>query len=72
MFGRKKQKIEPIRYDPETEYPVIRASICNGEQVAGIKNRKSGVFTEVALIQSDKDLEIFKKRCSVDEVKKEY
>ncbi|MCR4806989.1 MAG: aspartate dehydrogenase [Lachnospiraceae bacterium] len=59
-------------YDPEIQYPVIRASICNGEKVAGFKNKADGNFTEVMLIRSDADLEEFKKAYGIDEVKTEY
>ena len=71
MF-RKKEKPQPIPYDPETQYPVIRASICTGEQAAGFKDKTNGHFTEVMLIRSQSDLEIFKALCGVDEVKTEY
>ncbi len=68
----KKRKIPKMPYDPEIQYPVIRASICNGEKVAGFKNKADGNFTEVMLIRSDADLEEFKKAYGIDEVKTEY
>ncbi len=79
-FGTKKQNkrlraIEQRRneeYNLQTQIPVIKASICNGEQVAGFKDKKTGHFTEVMLIQSEKDLEQFKKRYGVENVVKEY
>ena len=58
MFGRKKT-IQKLAYDLEKQYPVIRCSICNGEQVAGIKNRTTGEFEEVMLIRSDSDRVLF-------------
>ena len=67
MERRRKEAYNPIEFTA-----VIKASICNGEQVAGFKNKKTGQFTEVMLIQSDKDLEEFKKRYGVEEIKKEY
>ena len=58
MFGfRKKRVITP--YDRATKIPVIRASICTGEQVAGFKDRESGRFEELMLIRDDKDLARF-------------
>ena len=59
-------------YDPETEYPAIRCSICTGEKVAGFRSKKDGHFTEVMLIRSPKDEEAFKKQYRVDELKVEY
>lgn len=73
MFGRrKKQKIEP--YDKEGKVPVIRCSICTGEQVAGFKNITSGRFEELMLIQSDSDLREFMLRYQVEEneIKREW
>ena len=58
------------KYDSERMTPVIRCSICTGEQVAGFRNRSSGHFREVTLIQTPKDLERFKKDYGVEELKK--
>ncbi len=70
---KKNKNTEPLyEYDPETEKALIRASICNGEQVAGFKNRKTGEFHEVMLIRNNEDLEIFKARYGLDHVDKEY
>lgn len=59
-------------YDLQTHLPVIKCSICNGEQVAGFKDKKTGHFTEVMLIRNEKDLEEFKERYGVEKVVKEY
>ena len=54
-------------YDKEKVKPAIRCSICNGEQVAGFVNKKSGKFEEVTLIRDPKDLENFKKTYGITE-----
>ncbi len=59
-------------YDLQSHIPVIRCSICNGEQVAGFKEKKTGQFKEVMLIRNEKDLKEFKERYGVEEVVKEY
>ena len=59
-------------YDPEEQYPAIRASICTGEKVAGFRNKKDGRFIEVMLIRSPKDEEEFKRKYNVDSLKVEY
>ncbi|MCR5107426.1 MAG: aspartate dehydrogenase [Lachnospiraceae bacterium] len=61
-----------IPYDPETQYPVIKASICTGEKVAGFKSKVDGYFTEVMLITSDTYLMVFKNAYGIDEIKTEY
>lgn len=59
-------------YDPQNERAVIRASICNGEQVAGFKNIHTGEFHEVMLIKNDDDKTTFMKTFGLDKVDKEY
>ena len=71
MMFRKKQKFS-FEYDPETQYPVIRASICNGERVAGFKNKTDGHFTEVIFIRSEADIEDFKEAYGLDDIRTEY
>ena len=70
MFGRKKQ--ETIPYDRETQKPVIHCSICTGEQAAGIRDLKTGRFTEIMLIKAPEDLKRFQKMVGLDHVEKEY
>lgn len=72
MFGIKKKITEEIEYNPDMQKAVLKCSICTGEQVAGFKDIKSGKFTEVMLIESDKDLAFFKKRYNLSTVTKEY
>ena len=72
MFGRKKKTEPDISFNPETQKAVLKCSICNGEQVAGFKDIKTGKFTEVTLIQSDKDLEEFRKNYKIQDISKEY
>lgn len=68
-----KKKIEFKNYDKEMKIPVLKCSICNGEQVAGFKDIRTGRFEEVMFIQSEKDLELFKKQYHIDtEIAKEY
>lgn len=71
-FENKGNRFEDDSYDPETQYPAIRASICTGEKVAGFRDKKSGRFTEVMLIRSDKDLDEFKRMYHVDHITTEY
>ncbi len=73
MFGKKKHtSARPLTFDPEKEKPVIRASICTGEQVAGFKELATGKFHEVMLIRGEKDLKAFKDRYGITEISKEY
>lgn len=71
MFG-KKTKVKKLNYDPAEQKPVIKCSICNGEQVAGLKNIKTGKVEEIMVIRGEQDLETFKQMCGVTDVAKEY
>lgn len=73
LFSRKEKKLNSvIDYNPDTMRAVLKCSICNGEQVAGFKDNKTGKLTEVMLIKNDKDLDTFKKLYGIDSVVKEY
>lgn len=73
MFWRKKpdQKSEKV-YDLNQWKPVVRCSICTGEQVAGFKSLETGKFEEVMLIRGERDMDIFKEKFGVTTVTKEY
>ena len=71
--GLFKKKSVVQSYDKENKKPVIKASICNGEQVAGFKDIHTGKIEEVMLIKSPADLEHFKAMYGIDEeIAKEY
>ena len=75
LFGRKKQKEDNALkafYDPETQRPILRCSICTGEKVAGFKNIHTGKFEEVTLIRDDRELQEFMDRYGISEVTREY
>ncbi len=72
LFGRKKAMEPAVHFDPETQYVVIRSSICTGEKVAGFKNKTDGHFTEVMLIRSAADEKEFKDTYGVDSLRVEY
>ena len=56
-MGLFKKKSVLQSYDKENKKPVIKASICSGEQVAGFKDIHTGKIEEVMLIKSSADLE---------------
>ena len=72
LFSKKPAPKPAYDYNPEKEKPIIRASICNGEQVAGFKNKETGEFHEVMLIRGDQDLAEFKQVYGLERVDKEY
>jgi uncharacterized protein YkvS len=72
-MGLFKKKNVKKSYDRECMKPVIRASICTGEQVAGFKDMQTGKLEEIMLIKSPKDLDDFKNMFGItEEIEKEY
>jgi len=55
VFGKKKAS----SYDPAAQKPVLRCSICTGEQVAGFVH-PDGHFEDVQLIRTPQELESFR------------
>ena len=72
-MGLFKKKMIVKTYDKENKKPIIKASICNGEQVAGFKDIHTGKFEEVMLIKGPADLEQFRAMYGInEEITKEY
>ena len=59
-FFHKKPMKPHLTYDPAEKTPVIRCSICTGEQVAGFRRKADGSFEEVMLIRGEGELRQFK------------
>lgn len=75
MFQSKKKKPksqERFGYDPDIHKPILKCSICNGEQVAGFKDTRTGKFHEVMFIRDGKDLQEFLGEYGLSDVAKEY
>ena len=51
-MGLFRKKTVTKTYDKENKKSVIKASICNGEQVAGFKDIHTGKIEEVMLIKN--------------------
>ena len=71
MFWKKRTGKACIE-DREYKTAVLKCSICNGEQVAGFKDRRTGKFEEIMLIRNEDDLRVFKEQFAVEELVKEY
>ena len=66
--GKKKPAAQPY-----TGTPVIRCSICTGEQVAGFRDGETGRFEEVMLLRTPEDLEWFRQHYGISgEIEKIY
>lgn len=74
LFKKRKSKTETFHFDRDKYIPVIKASICNGEQVIGWKEKETGKFEEVMFLRSNNDLQKFLTQYDIspEEVKKEW
>ncbi|MDO4882260.1 MAG: aspartate dehydrogenase [Oscillospiraceae bacterium] len=68
----KTERFDTKPFNPETQYAVIRSSICTGEKVAGFRDKNGGHFTEVMLIRNKQDEQEFKERYGVENLRVEY
>ena len=72
-MGLFKKRTEKNTYDKENKKPVLKCSICNGEQVAGFKDIHTGKFEEVTLVRGAADLEAFRNQYGItEEIEKIY
>lgn len=55
-----RKKVTKEIYDMERQKPVLKCSICTGEQVAGFLDIHTGVFEDVMLVRSAEDLQEFR------------
>lgn len=72
MFTKKSKKAAKIPFDKEKQKPVLKCSICTGEQVAGFQDISTGKFHEAMLVKSSKDLEEFLKLYELKDITKVY
>ena len=68
VFRRKK---EPVRFDPASQEPAVRKSICTGEMTVGFIDKASGKFTDLMCVDQ-KGLETFMHDIGVEDIKTIY
>lgn len=71
---RKRKKTFAAGYDKDGKIPVIRSSICTGEQAAGFRDPAGGRFEELMLIRDARDFQEFLRLYQVEEaeIKREW
>ncbi len=74
LFKKRKKQVEKRSFDRALLEPVIRVSICTGEKTAGFKNKETGKFQEIMLVNSEEALGEFLDTYDLraDQVQKEY
>ena len=67
---RKKPAVQ-ISFDPKTQEPAVRRSICTGEMTVGFIDKATGRFHDLMMVDAQ-GLEDFRRQTGVDEVKTVY
>ena len=71
LFHKAKVPDAPL-FSLEEYEPVIRCSICTGEQVAGLVDLKTGVFEEIMVLRNEEDQMIFRQMAGKDSIRRFY
>ncbi len=69
LFRRKRTD---IHFDPNTQQPAVRRSICTGEMTVGFIDKSTGRFTDLMRVDSQKELEAFMKQIGAEEIRTIY
>lgn len=64
-MGLFRKKKDQASYDSQKKRPVIKCSICTGEQVAGFQDIYNGTFEDVMLIRGKEDLKVFREKYGI-------
>ena len=67
----KKHRAPAVSYDPATQEPAVRKSICTGEMTVGFIDKATGKFTDLMCVDR-KGLEDFMRDIGVEEIKTIY
>lgn len=66
-MGLFRKKQDQIVYDSQNKRPVIKCSICTGEQVAGFQDIHNGTFEDVMLIRGKEDMKAFREKYGISQ-----
>ncbi len=62
----KRRKVD-IKFDPQTQQPAVRRSICTGEMTVGFIDKATGKFTDLMCVDR-KGLEAFMRDVGVEKI----
>lgn len=66
LFQRKEKNKKKSLYSLEKYEPVLRSSICTGEQTACMRDRETGKLHEVMVIRNSQDMQQFAKEYGIN------
>ena len=66
-------KKEPaVSYDPATQEPAVRKSICTGEMTVGFIDKRTGQFHDLRRVDGQKELDEFLRSIGAKAIKTIY
>ena len=68
----KRRKASDIRFDPQTQIPAVRKSICTGEMTVGFIDKATGRFRDIMRVDSQRELDAFMKDIGATEYRTIY
>ena len=66
------RKKQTFSYDPATQEPAVRRSICTGEMTAGFVDKATGKFHDCLCLHTQAELEEFCRSLGVTEIRTIY
>ena len=67
----RKKPVSTISYDPKTQEPAVRRSICTGEMTVGYIDKATGKFHDLMMVDRQ-GLEDFKRQTGVETLREIY
>lgn len=66
------RKAPKITYDPASQEPAVRKSICTGEMTVGFIDRQSGKFHDLMRVDGQKGLDDFCRSIGISDIRTIY
>ena len=70
-FFSKKKTMPAFTFDPATQEPAVRKSICTGEMTVGYVDKATGKFHDLMMVDR-RGLEDFKRQAGVESLREIY
>ena len=69
---KRRPKSPSVAWDPQTQQPAVRRSICTGEMTVGFIDKQTGRFTDLMRVDGQRGLEAFMREIGAKEIKEIY
>ena len=69
---KKRPKSADVTWNPQTQQPAVRRSICTGEMTVGFVDKATGKFTDLMRVDGQQELDRFMESIGAKEYKTIY